>query len=77
MCCHATGGGGCALRVRVAWRTVCSHVCSHINRLGWEVSVCSDRSRVDGVLRRLLCEKDVNFFLDPRVFIKESPQREE
>jgi len=25
--------------------------------------VCSDRSGVDGVLGRLLCEKEVNFFL--------------
>ena len=55
------------------WRTVCSRVCSHINRLGWEVSVCSDRSGVDGVLRRLLCEKEVNFFLKSAIPIYPFP----
>ena len=55
MCAVVPKRGVCALRVRVVWRTVCSRVCSHINWLGWEVSVCSDRLGVLGVLRRLLC----------------------
>ena len=56
MCVVVSTGGVFALRVRVVWRTgVRIYVCSHINWLGLEVSVCSDRLGALRVLRRLLC----------------------
>ena len=63
MCTVVPMGWGFAQRVRVVWRTVCSRVGSHINWLGWEVSVGSDRLGVIGVLRRLLCgEREESVF---------------
>ena len=55
---------GCVLSYQRGWGLHCEcvlcggreeSVCCHINWLGLEVSVCSDRLGVLGVLRRVLC----------------------